>query len=280
MFVFLPICLMATSVAFAAEPLKIVDFGFEEGFGSYSDDASGARRSAEFTPSAKWAVGAFGAALATGEREAGALIGPIPDLNGSSPFTVFLRFRREGAGFGPHPCLLSTSDWGNGGLLFFAALVFVSNETIAPKRVLSRICYGIFGGLTAMLLRRYSPLEESTVFSVLLMNSVSTVFDSKLPVIGLEKKHLFKQLEDAKEEQLRLEKELEEVEKAQREENELAEISAKIESKRSAMVQSISQSIQSQAIAELEDIPDEIPLVAEDEASDGVDKKAEQTPAE
>ena len=121
MFVFLPICLMATSVAFAAEPLKIVDFGFEEGFGSYSDDASGARRSAEFTPSAKWAVGAFGAALATGEREAGALIGPIPDLNGSSPFTVFLRFRREGAGFGPHPCLLSTSDWGNGGLLFFAA---------------------------------------------------------------------------------------------------------------------------------------------------------------
>ena len=131
-----------------------------------------------------------------------------------------------------------------------------------------------------MLLRRYSPLEESTVFSVLLMNSVSTVFDSKLPVIGLEKKHLFKQLEDAKEEQLRLEKELEEVEKAQREENELAEISAKIESKRSAMVQSISQSIQSQAIAELEDIPDEIPLEAEDEASDGVDKKAEQAPEE
>ena len=46
------------------------------------------------------------------------------------------------------------------------------------------------------------------------------------------------------------------------------------------MVQSISQSIQSQAIAELEDIPDEIPLEAEDEASDGVDKKAEQASEE
>lgn len=168
----------------------------------------------------------------------------------------------------------------SGGLLFFSALAFVSNETIAPKRFISRICYGVFGGLTAMLLRRYSPLEESTVFAVLLMNSVSTVFDSKLPVIGLEKKHLIKQLEEAKEEQLRLEKELEEVEKAQREEDELAEISAKIESKRSAMVQSISQSIQSQAIPELEDIPDEIPLDAEDESSAVPDKSKEQAQEE
>lgn len=146
----------------------------------------------------------------------------------------------------------------SGGMLFFAALVFASNESIAPKRLISRICYGISGGLIAMLLRRYSPLEESTAFAILLMNSVVPVFDSKIPVFGLEKKHLMKQLEQTKEEQLRLEKELEDVKKSQQEKEERAKLNALIEPKRTKMVERISQSIQNSSIAELENIPDAV----------------------
>lgn len=144
------------------------------------------------------------------------------------------------------------------GILFFAAVIFASNETVAPKRLISRVCYGIFGGIIAMLLRRYSPLEESSVFAILLINSVAPVFDSKIPVFGLEKKHLMNELEKTKEEQLRLEKELEDAKKAQQEEEERAKLSALIEPKRTKMVQAISQSIQNSSIPELDDIPDEI----------------------
>lgn len=146
----------------------------------------------------------------------------------------------------------------SGGLVFFTAIVFLTNETIAPKRFISRLFYGVCGGLVTMLLRTFSPFEDSTVFAVLLMNSVATVFDSKIPVIGLEKKHLLKQIEETKQEQKRLEEELENVEKAKEEEKEIAEINAKLEPKRSMMVQKIADSIQSSTIAEIEAIPDEV----------------------
>ena len=103
-----------------AMPAPLTAFDFEEGVGAFADSAIGAPRSAELSSSAKWAKGPFGSALATGgDERAGAALGALNELNGDNPFTIFLRFRREGANSGKHACLLSTADWGNGGLLFF-----------------------------------------------------------------------------------------------------------------------------------------------------------------
>lgn len=156
----------------------------------------------------------------------------------------------------------------SGGLLFFSAIIFITNETIAPKRFISRVFYGVFGGIIAMLLRTFSPLEDSTAFAVLLMNSIASVFDSKLPVIAFEKKHLLKKLEETQEEQKRLEEELELAQKAQEDKKEIEELAAKLEPKRSIMVQKIAESIQNNTIAEIEAIPDEIVEEAEEEIAE------------
>ncbi len=142
------------------------------------------------------------------------------------------------------------------GLVLITALVFISDETVAPKRFVSRICYGVTAGLITMLLRAYSPLEESCVFAVLLANAVSPVFDSKIPVFGLEKKHMMSKIESAKEERLRLEKEFEEIEKAKEEREKIAQINAMLEPKRSKMIKNISKSISESALMETENIPE------------------------
>ena len=97
----------------------LVRFAFDEVSGSYCDDPDSGR-TAVLTPAANWATGTFGGALATGMVGAGADIASLTELDGTEACTFFLRFRKEGKGVGAHPCLLSSSKWADGGILFYA----------------------------------------------------------------------------------------------------------------------------------------------------------------
>ncbi len=102
----------------AATP--VAEFGFEEVAGSYADDAVSGL-CASLTPSARWASGAFGGALATGEKGAGALVSGIPAVDGADSCSLFLRFRAEGAGSGQYPNLLTSQSWSaKGGVMLFS----------------------------------------------------------------------------------------------------------------------------------------------------------------
>ena len=103
----------------AAEP--VAAYGFEECTGGYAEDSvSGA--TADLTPSAKWAKGAFGGALATGAGGAAAMVRGLESLEGAEACTVFLRFRKEGAGSGKYPNLMTSSGWGSkGGMMLFSS---------------------------------------------------------------------------------------------------------------------------------------------------------------
>lgn len=83
-----------------------------------------------------------------------------------------------------------------GGLLFFSALFFLTDEAIAPKRTVAKVCYGVVGGLVAMLLRSFGKFEDSTVFAILLVNCIAPVFDSKIPFLKSEMRKLKKQTEN------------------------------------------------------------------------------------
>ena len=76
----------------------------------------------------------------------------------------------------------------NSGLLFFAGLVFLNNEAIAPKRFVAKACYGAVAGLFVMLLRYAGGFEDSTVFAILLINAIAPAFDKRLPLTKREKK--------------------------------------------------------------------------------------------
>ncbi len=73
------------------------------------------------------------------------------------------------------------------GLVGFAALMFVTNETLAPKRTNARILYAALMGLMTMLLRTFGSFEDSTVFAVLIANSFAVALDKKLPLTKKEK---------------------------------------------------------------------------------------------
>lgn len=75
-----------------------------------------------------------------------------------------------------------------GGLLFFCGLFLLTNEVIAPKRMISRVAYGAAAGVIVMLLRNFGSLEDSSVFAVLLANAVAPVFDKYIPLTKKEKK--------------------------------------------------------------------------------------------
>ena len=105
--------------AHAADPLTA--FGFEECAGAYAED-SVCGATAELTPSAKWAKGAFGGALATGANGASAMVRGLEPIDGAEACTVFLRFRKEGAGSGKYPNLMTSVGWSRqGGMMFFCA---------------------------------------------------------------------------------------------------------------------------------------------------------------
>lgn len=73
------------------------------------------------------------------------------------------------------------------GLVGFAALMFVTNETLAPKRTNARKLYAALMGLMTMLLRTFGSFEDSTVFAVLIANSFAAALDKKLPLTRKEK---------------------------------------------------------------------------------------------
>ena len=77
------------------------------------------------------------------------------------------------------------------GLLLFAGITFLTNESIAPSRILPRILYGITAGVLVMLLRHVGSFEDSTVFAILLLNSFAPVFD-RLPTFAALKEKALK----------------------------------------------------------------------------------------
>ena len=87
---------MALAVA-AAAVVQAVQIPFDEGVGLYAD-AKGSEAFAELSPTVKWARGSFGAAIATGEKDAVATVqGLPPSVNGK--FTLSMRFRKSMQGF-------------------------------------------------------------------------------------------------------------------------------------------------------------------------------------
>jgi len=73
------------------------------------------------------------------------------------------------------------------GLVSFAALLFVTNETLAPKRTVARMLYAALMGLITMVLRTFGSFEDSTVFAVLIVNAFADALDKKLPLTKKEK---------------------------------------------------------------------------------------------
>ena len=112
----------AATLTVVADDGLLASFGFEETFGSCSDDLSAQGLEARLSPDAKWATGTFGGALACGEGEAGAALGTIPGLDGADEATLFVRFRKNGKGTGKTPCVVSSDGWvAKGGILVYAA---------------------------------------------------------------------------------------------------------------------------------------------------------------
>lgn len=73
------------------------------------------------------------------------------------------------------------------GLTGFTALLFVTNETLAPKRTNARVLYAVLMGLITMILRTFGSIEDSTVFAVLITNAFACTLDQRLPITKREK---------------------------------------------------------------------------------------------
>ena len=120
----LTIALSLTGGRAESAPRLLARFGFDEGRGGCANDSVNGRE-AMLSPSAKWALGAFGAALATGERGASATLEPIKGLAGADACSLAVRVRKTGKGSGSYPCVLSTTGWasgkGRGGVMLFSA---------------------------------------------------------------------------------------------------------------------------------------------------------------
>ncbi len=73
------------------------------------------------------------------------------------------------------------------GMIFFGAIFFMSIPTFAPKRTLPKLLWGFVSGIVCMLIRYFSPLEESACFGFLIACAISDWFDN-LPLTRKEKK--------------------------------------------------------------------------------------------
>ena len=63
------------------------------------------------------------------------------------------------------------------GLLLYSAVFFISDPVTSPKNQIGKVLYGAVAGIITMLLRYFGAFEESVCFVVIMMNSVSTLFD-------------------------------------------------------------------------------------------------------
>ena len=64
------------------------------------------------------------------------------------------------------------------GLLFFAAVFFISDPATSPKDQMSRVLYGFAGGILTMIFRYFGAFEEGVCFAILIMNALSSYFDT------------------------------------------------------------------------------------------------------
>ena len=62
----------------------------------------------------------------------------------------------------------------------FAALFFVTDPAISPQRPSHRVYYGAFSALVVMLLRRWSNLEDSVCFGILISNAAWPAIEVRL----------------------------------------------------------------------------------------------------
>lgn len=74
-----------------------------------------------------------------------------------------------------------------GGLILFAAVFFLSDESIMPKKFYARLAYGVSAGLICMIIRSFGAFEDGTVFAILITNGLANAYD-KLPYTRHEKK--------------------------------------------------------------------------------------------
>ncbi len=63
------------------------------------------------------------------------------------------------------------------GMLFFAAIFFISDPVTSPKNQMSRVIYGFAGGILTMVFRYFGAFEEGVCFAILIMNALSSYFD-------------------------------------------------------------------------------------------------------
>lgn len=63
------------------------------------------------------------------------------------------------------------------GSLLFGAVFMVTDPATIPKRWEGRVLYGLLAGIAAMLIRFYGGFEQSIVYTILLLNIVTPVFD-------------------------------------------------------------------------------------------------------
>lgn len=80
------------------------------------------------------------------------------------------------------------------GMLLFSAIFFMSYPSVMPEKLLPRALWGFTGGIICMLVRLFGVFEESVCFSILIICSMTELFD----MINIkEKKISFKKKEKA-----------------------------------------------------------------------------------
>lgn len=63
------------------------------------------------------------------------------------------------------------------GMLLFAAIFLISDPATSPKRQIARVLYGFFAGILTMIFRYFGAYEEGVCFVILIMNSLSSMFE-------------------------------------------------------------------------------------------------------
>lgn len=64
------------------------------------------------------------------------------------------------------------------GVLFFSAIFFISDPITSPKSQMSRVIYGFAGGVLTMIFRYFGEFEEGVCFAILIMNALSSYFET------------------------------------------------------------------------------------------------------
>lgn len=115
-------CLVACAVSGA----ELARWDFDEAGGSFSEDAVQGVE-AVLSPTAAWATGTFGKALALDGRGASVRVGTVPGWAGRKSFTVSLRAFWKNGGRGHYPNVLTTDGWGTGP----SFMLFVSDGALS-----------------------------------------------------------------------------------------------------------------------------------------------------